>query len=266
MNLTVLGTGHALVTGYYQSCFVLSENDRSFLLDGGGGSGILKQLKDSGIDWKNIKDIFVTHKHIDHVMGIIWMIRMICHHMNHDDYEGDVKIYSYGELLKDIEFISRALMQDRETRFIGDRIHMVPVEDRQEMVIMGRRAVFFDTNSAKTKQFGCVIYLNEEEKLTFCGDEPFYEGAAELAAGSKWMLHEALCLESEADIYHPHEIHHSTVMEACETAQKLGVKNLVLYHTEDDHTENRKALYGEEGRKYFRGNLYIPEDLESFEL
>ena len=71
MKLTVLGTGHALVTGYYQSCFVLSENDRCFLLDGGGGSGILKQLKDSGIDWKNIKDIFVTHKHIDHVMGII---------------------------------------------------------------------------------------------------------------------------------------------------------------------------------------------------
>ena len=28
-----------------------------------------------------VKDIFVTHKHIDHLLGIIWMLRMICQNM-----------------------------------------------------------------------------------------------------------------------------------------------------------------------------------------
>ena len=42
----------------------------------------------------------------------------------------------------------------------------------------------------------------------------------------------------------------------------LGVKNLILYHTEDKNIACRKQLYTEEGRKYFRGNLYVPEDLE----
>ena len=49
-------------------------------------------------------------------------------------------------------------------------------------------------------------------------------------------------------------------------AEQLGVKNLILYHTEDKNIARRKQLYTEEGRKYFHGNLYVPEDLEKIEL
>lgn len=77
MKLTILGTGNAKVTECYNTCFVLTEGESHFLVDGGGGNGILRQLKSAGIDWTDIKTIFVTHKHIDHVMGIVWMIRMI---------------------------------------------------------------------------------------------------------------------------------------------------------------------------------------------
>lgn len=76
MKLTMLGTGKAVVTECYNTCFVLSDKNRHFLVDGGGGSGILKQLKDAGIDWQDIHDIFVTHKHMDHILGVMWMIRM----------------------------------------------------------------------------------------------------------------------------------------------------------------------------------------------
>ena len=48
-----------------------------------------------------------------------------------------------------------------------------------------------------------------------------------------WLLHEAFCLESEADIFHPYEKHHSTVADASKLAEELHVKNLLLYHTED---------------------------------
>lgn len=75
MKLTILGTGNAAVTECYNTCFVLSEKDDYFLVDGGGGNGILHQLKHAGIDWKQVRTIFVTHKHLDHIMGILWMIR-----------------------------------------------------------------------------------------------------------------------------------------------------------------------------------------------
>ena len=80
------------------------------------------------------------------------------------------------------------------------------------------------------------------------------------------MLHEAFCLYSQADVFDPYEKHHSTVKDACELAQRLGVKNLLLYHTEDSNLSNRSALYREEGEKYYRGALWIPNDLEVIEL
>jgi ribonuclease Z len=30
----------------------------------------------------DMRHVFVTHKHVDHLMGIIWMVRMICQFMN----------------------------------------------------------------------------------------------------------------------------------------------------------------------------------------
>ena len=79
-------------------------------------------------------------------------------------------------------------------------------------------------------------------------------------------MHEAFCLSSQAEIFHPYEKHHSTVKDACELEEKLHVKNLLLYHTEDKNIAHRKELYGSEGRNYFYGNLLIPDDLESFSI
>lgn len=68
------------------------------------------------------------------------------------------------------------------------------------------------------------------------------------------------------DIFDPYEKHHSTVKDACELAEQLMVKNLLLYHTEDQNLSDRKKLYSAEGMQYYHGNLLIPDDLERIEL
>ena len=47
---------------------------------------------------------------------------------------------------------------------------------------------------------------------------------------------------------------------------ELGVKNLILYHTEDNHGINRKELYTNEGQENFNGNVIVPNDLESIDI
>lgn len=266
MKLTMLGTGNALVTECYNTCFVLQEQQEYFLVDGGGGSEILKQLKRTGINWKDIKTIFVTHKHIDHIMGIIWMIRIICQGINKGQYEGDATIYAHDEVIFLIKDMAEKLLQKKETTLIGDRLHLVTVSDGEEATILGKKITFFDIKSTKAKQFGFCMDLGNEEKLTCCGDEPYNDCELKYAKNSKWLLHEAFCLYSQADIFNPYEKHHSTVKDGCELAEKLNVKNLLLYHTEDRNIANRKELYLEEGKKYFSGNLYIPDDLEVLEI
>lgn len=266
MNLTMLGTGNALVTECYNTCFILQENSQYFMIDGGGGSTILHQLKYAGIDWKNVRNIFVTHKHIDHITGILWMVRMICQYMNQGEYEGEATIYAHDEVIGLLSELTGKLLQKKETDFIGKRLHLVSVEDGEAVNILGKKVTFFDIQSTKAKQFGFCMELEKGKKLTCCGDEPYNACEKKYAENSTWLLHEAFCLDSQADIFHPYEKHHSTVKDACELAEELHVKNLLLYHTEDKNISQRKELYYNEGMKYFNGNLLIPDDLESVEL
>lgn len=266
MNLTILGTGNALVTECYNTCFVISDGDKHFMVDGGGGNGILTQLKRAGLDWKDMRHIFVTHKHLDHIMGIIWMVRMICQHMRSGVYEGEAYIYSHKEVIDLIRSMSQALIRGKDVAMLDDRLHLVEVTDGQTMEIIGHEVSFFDIGSTKAKQFGFTMKLNDKEKLTCCGDEPFAECARKYAENSKWLLHEAFCLYSERDIFNPYEKSHSTVKDACELAANLNVENVVLYHTVENNLKNRKELYTKEGKEYYKGNIFVPNDLEVIEL
>jgi len=303
MKLIMLGTGNALVTECYNTCFVIEDQGQYMLVDGGGGNGLLRQLKRAGLDWKKMQHIFVTHKHLDHIMGIVWMIRMITQYINQDDYEDDAYIYGHDEVIGLLEDMAEKMLKPKQTKLIGKRLHLVTLSDGEEFEAIGHKFQAFDIRSTKAKQFGFTMYYggnpvdgkcgcgdentasvssssalksavcsdentvsvsssSSEHKLTCCGDEPYQECEEQYAKSSDWLLHEAFCLSSQADVFHPYEKHHSTVKDASLLAEKLGVRNLVLYHTEDRNLASRKSLYGEEGRKYYSGTLYIPDDLE----
>lgn len=264
MKLTILGTGNAAVSECYNTCFVLSDKEEYFLVDAGGGNRILKLLKDAGIELEDIHNIFVTHEHIDHVLGVIWLIRMIGQRMNQGKYEGDLRIYCHQELAEKIQTIASLTIQKKVCRHMGERIQFVKVESGEQREIMGCTVTFFDIASTKAKQFGFTMKLKNGGKFTCVGDEPYNEANYEYVKGSSWLLHEAFCLYAEADKFKPYEKHHSTVKEACQLAEELGVPNLLLYHTEETHLKERKELYTAEGQEYYHGNLYVPDDMEEF--
>lgn len=75
-------------------------------------------------------------------------------------------------------------------------------------------------------------------------------------------MSEAFCLYEDRDRFQPYEKHHSTVLDAARLAEDLGVKNLMLYHTEDRTLETRKKRYTVEAKTAFSGNVWVPDDLE----
>ena len=118
----------------------------------------------------------------------------------------------------------------------------------------------------KDRQFGFMTILENGKTLVFLGDETFDEKLRDEVINVDWLLHEAMCMDSEADIFKPYETMHSTVKTASEIATSLNVKNLVLYHASDNDLENRKRLYTEEAKQYFDGNIYVPNDLDVIDL
>lgn len=94
------------------------------------------------------------------------------------------------------------------------------------------------------------------------GDEPFNEANGDVVKGADWLLCEAFCKYADRDVFHPYEKHHSTARDAAQLAQRLGVANLILYHTEDKTLATRKHDYTAEARSAFDGNVFVPDDLE----
>lgn len=50
----------------------MQKGEEYFLVDAGGGNGILSQLDKAGIPLESIHNIFVTHTHNDHILGMVW--------------------------------------------------------------------------------------------------------------------------------------------------------------------------------------------------
>jgi len=73
-KLIILGTGHAMTLDCYNTCFALQNNEgENILVDTGGGLQIIKQLRDSNIDFRKIHHIILSHKHTDHILGVFWI-------------------------------------------------------------------------------------------------------------------------------------------------------------------------------------------------
>lgn len=163
------------------------------------------------------------------------------------------------------DFAQKILLK-KEVQFIDKKLHLVEIADGETLKIIDKNFTFFDIHSTKAKQFGFCMNSGDNKKFTCCGDEPYTDVIKKYAENSNWLLHEAFCLYSQAEIFKPYEKNPSTVKDACEIAETLHVKNLLLYHTEDKNLANRERLYKEEGCQFFSGTLFIPNDLDSIEL
>ena len=80
------------------------------------------------------------------------------------------------------------------------------------------------------------------------------------------MMSEAFCLYEDRDRFQPYEKHHSTVLDAARLAEELRVKNLILYHTEDRTLDTRRERYTKEAKTVFKGQVFVPDDLERISL
>lgn len=220
----------------------------------------------ANIDLFNIRDIFVTHNHIDHITGIIWVIRQFCIMMRKSECHFNVNIYASKDTIQAIKIISSLILSKNQANEIGNKIILCEITDREERVILGERFLFYDILATKERQFGFKVFLSCGKTLMCNGDEGLKEDNYDLAKGCDYLIHEAFCLESEAIVKEPHKIGHTTAKEVCMLANELDIKNLILYHISNEDIDNRQQKYYQENKPFFKNNLFIPNDLEIIEI
>ena len=264
-KILVLGTGNAGVTECFNTCWVLETDRGRLLVDCGGGNGILRQLKAFGLKATDIHKLYISHEHCDHLTGIIWIMRMVTTAINAGKYEGNLEIWCQNILEGKIKAICGAMLSKKQTDLFGSRVIIHTVADGDTAEINGKMFTFFDIYSTKAPQYGFSAEL-DCGRLVFAGDEPISANGEKYAEGADWLLSEAFCMYADADKFRPYEKHHSTALDAGSLAERLNVKNLVLWHTEESNLANRKRNYTEEASSVYSGNVYVPDDLDVIEL
>ena len=265
-RLIVLGTGAASAVRRYNTCSVLEGPEGRLLIDGGGGNGILSRLEDAGVPLDALRSVFVTHEHIDHLLGVLWVIRISASRWLSGKRAEPLTVYCHARLAEKISTICSLTLSAKQQAALGKGVVLSPVEAGREYVIEGHRTVFFDIESRKAEQYGFRMEAPDGQIIVFCGDEPFRGRDDTLLRGADWLLHEAFCTESDAGLFDPHAIGHSTVDEAAAFAASAGARSLVLWHTEEKTLGRRRGLYSEAASRFFKGRVHVPEDMDVIDL
>lgn len=261
-KLIVLGTGSAGAISNFNTCFALQKDHTYFLVDTGGGNGILKRLEEASISILNIHDVFISHKHADHLLGILWIFRAVNIAMEKGTYQGNFTIYCHEAVAEIIRSMVTTILRPVQQKYLDKRVFIQVVHDEEVCSILGYDVCFLDLKAKSDKQYGFTFTLENGKRLFFAGDEPLDVSLYEKVRNVDYLFHEAFCLESEASVFHPYEKNHDTVLSASKKAEELQVKNLVLWHTQENLKEERQRKYLWEAKQYFHRNIYVPNDLD----
>ena len=115
-------------------------------------------------------------------------------------------------------------------------------------------------------QFGFEIMMPSGKNIIFLGDVPLASENYTIVRDADYVLHEAFSTSEKNKYTHLVSKFHSTVADVCQKMNSLNVKNLILWHTLDENIEGRKERFLKEGKEYFKGNLFVPNDLEEIIL
>ena len=263
MKINILGTGCGMAQNCFNTCFTIEKNGKHFLIDSGGGNTILKNLKLMKINLEDIDSIFISHIHMDHILGCLWIIRSLLPKYYNNYINSPLKIYGNISVINCLKVLVNNLIPKDFLNLIGVKIILSCVHNNDKVLILGNEVIFFDINARKVMQYGFSMNINHEEKFTFIGDEYCSEETKKYIYNSKWLFADAYMCGEEADKYNPMKKHcHSSVKYISKVANELNVKNLILSHTIDNDIESRRERFTDDAKKYFYGNILIPNDLD----
>ncbi len=212
IELIFLGTGSAMVTDRFNTCFLVKQINHSLLVDCGGGHEILKQLKQNKLSIKSIDAIFVSHSHVDHILGLPFLFReMITAQKN-------LRIICSSKVKKDIENL---LMMDIP-RYAEKNKHLLDFQ----IIESDDRYMQFQFFKVDEEQYGFSLEENGK-RLVFSGDVPLTDSIGNCDV----LICEAFCSKSDEVAITGR---HGTIEEVFEFAKDKDIKKIVITHTFTD--------------------------------
>lgn len=264
-EIIMLGTGNAMPATCYNSCFVIRSEYFTLLADGGGGNRLFQQLNSAKIKCDEITHIYLSHAHTDHIFGIVWFLRERVQALINGTLNKHVILYANRQTVEALLSICRLTYLRSYFDLLTQAVEIIAVDPPCTVNLSGADLKFFDVGSENVEQLGFKLTFESGISLIVLGDEALTDANASYAVGAEYLICGAFCRYADRDIFHPYEKHHLTVQDVARTAEKIHIKNLILYHSED-RTPNKANSYVAEAMESFTGKVIIPSDLDKILL
>ena len=255
-RLTFLGTGDALNGERAQSSLALPlSGEETMLIDTSSGTVLLGRLEAAGIPLENVRHLFLSHRHFDHVGGFAPLLATLA-----SLPEASLLVHAAPDTLRALRNLLDLTLPGAEG-WLGKRLgwrELIPGKptDVGETEVTpfsldhGLECVGF-----RITQPGAVAAFSIDTRPT--------REIAENASGADLLVH---------DVYGPkdaakqaHAMGHSTATDAGEAARAAGVRRLVLTHLRSSRFVDPAALAAE-AETAFGGPVTAGEDLDTIEF
>ncbi len=264
-EIIMLGTGSAMPATSYNACFIIRSEGFTLLADGGGGNGIFRQLASAGIKCDDITHIYLSHAHTDHIFGIVWFVRERVQALINGNLKQRVVLFGNRKTVDALLSICRLTYLESYFKQIPDAIEIITIDPPITFTLPGAELNFFDVGSENVEQLGFRLNFKSGISIVVLGDEALTDRNAPNATDADYLICGAFCRYADRDIFHPYEKHHLTVKDVARTAEKISIRNLILYHSED-RTADKATAYLAEAEESFGGKVIIPCDMDKILL
>jgi ribonuclease Z len=293
IRVTFLGTAASRPTvGRNVSAVMLQREGESFLFD--CGEGTQRQMMRYGTGF-TVGDVFFTHLHADHFLGIIGLLRT----MGLQGREEAMRLWSPAggaDILRDAvhlgnervpfgveitelapgDAVARAgfdivayrshhgrslgyalVEHGRLGRFNPDRARELGVP---EGPLFGRlhRGEDVEVDGVTIRASDLVGQPRPGRRVVFSGDTRPCSETVEAARGADLLVHDATFTHDEAA--RARETQHSTAREAADVARRAGARRLVITHISARYADDPRALE-REARDVFPGTIVAHDGL-----
>lgn len=248
MQVTVLGTGSPNAPSVATGLIVRDPKHPPLVIDTCGGFEFYRQLLATGIPIKELRDIILTHRHGDHIGGMMPLFIA----------EQPLTIYAQPDTREAVDGLMAACYPEWP---IHPEVEWIPIGPGERREIAGYEVEFFEMNHRVPT---VAVRLEAEGKvLAFSADGRPCQPMIDCARNADLFICDACYAESDGLQQRAERLMHPTGREAARMAREADAKALLLLHFS---SLTSPAHVKAEAAGIFGGFLTVAEDGRTYEV
>ncbi|MGB9893128.1 MAG: MBL fold metallo-hydrolase [Candidatus Saccharicenans sp.] len=255
MRIIFLGTGGAVPTSARDNTsFLLPLDEHLFLVDCPGS--LTQKILKSGCEPRQLKGIFITHIHTDHVYGLPALV----HSLMLEDQT--VKLYGSEESINfSLKLLDLFNLRKEEILYRVEPWRLYPGHKTKIAPGLWVTGIPVPHHSSSL----AFLFETPDGQIIYSGDTAINQSLFELVSDRCCLIHDCSTPSRFFNLFPFLKTKHSNSLELGQAAQAAGVKLLVPIHFFSDLDFSLKEIE-EEIRKNYERELFLPEDFSELQV